>query len=255
MWIVIADATDVVADWVYAALKSGGLDPLYRVSADDLALCPLLEHTIAGDRVGVRIRFVDGTEVDDGRLRGVVNRLYGATVPHFRAASSEDREYAQQELYALHLSWLYGLRCPVINRPSAQGLSGAWRHEAEWVVMAHQAGLPVATYRQSGWDRIDAMLGQRRLIPEGVIPKTAIVFGALTIGRGVPPEISAGCRRLAALASTELLGVEFVSGAAGPWTFAGATPIPDLRPGGPLLVAALVARLTGRSAFAEGRQP
>jgi hypothetical protein len=252
MWIVLADATDVVADWAFAALNNRGLTPLYRISPDDLAVGASLTHTLVNGQVSTRLRLTDGTEISDQSLRGVLNRLYGATAPHFRGSSTKDQDYVQQELYALYLSWLYGLQCPVINRPTAQGLSGAWRHEAEWVVLAHKAGLPVAPYRQSSWDVVDAMKGDRRLVPEGVLPTSVIVFGALTIGIGLPANILAGCRRLAALAQTELLGVDFIPDAQGGWTFAGATPMPDWRLGGSLLIEALVARLTHQKALVSG---
>ena len=51
--------------------------------------------------------------------------------------------------------------------------------------------------------------------------------------------IRQGCRRLAELSHTALLGVEFTTSSAGPWTFAGATPMPDLRLGGEALLDAL----------------
>ncbi|NER81468.1 MAG: hypothetical protein F6K42_18255 [Leptolyngbya sp. SIO1D8] len=54
------------------------------------------------------------------------------------------------------------------------------------------------------------------------------------------------------LAHTELLGIDFVPDANGHWIFAGATPIPDLRLGGSLLIAALVARMTTQNAVVSG---
>ena len=58
--------------------------------------------------------------------------------------------------------------------------------------------------------------------------------------------VAAGCVRLGQLASTTLLGVDFVDGAAGPWTFAGASPTPDLRAGGEAVIDALVRALNAQ---------
>jgi hypothetical protein len=53
--------------------------------------------------------------------------------------------------------------------------------------------------------------------------------------------------RLAALAGEGLLGIELVPSPADPWTFVGATPLPDLRLGGSDLLDALVDALRGES--------
>jgi hypothetical protein len=63
-----------------------------------------------------------------------------------------------------------------------------------------------------------------------------LVLAGHVVGEAAPPAVQAGCRRLAHLVCTPLLGVDFTAGEAGPWTFVGATPAPDLRLGGePLL--------------------
>jgi len=66
-------------------------------------------------------------------------------------------------------------------------------------------------------------------------------------GRAVDPEMPApvreGCERLAALVDADLLGVDLEPSGAGAWTFAGASPLPDLRQGGEALLDALAAAL------------
>jgi hypothetical protein len=242
MWLVLCDASDAPAVWVYQEMRSRGVAPLELVTADDLALADYWEHRIAGGRASIRIR-VGNLDIDCAQLRGVFNRLYTVPIPHWRSAEQSDRDYVQQELVALFLSWLHGLACPVVNRPTPQGLCGQWRCESEWVWLAHQAGLPAAPYRQSANDRINEMKGERRLIPAGAPVQTVIVAGEAAAGATAPPAVIAACRRLAAIAGTELLGVDFIAGAAGPWTFAGANPMPYLTLGGPPLVEALCDRL------------
>lgn len=242
MWLVLCDANDASAFWVWQEMRSRGIAPLELITADDLALADSWEHRIG--KGGASIRFRAGAlEIDGERLHGVLNRLYTVPVPHWRSKEKADRDYVQQELVALFLSWLHALPCPVINRPTPQGLSGQWRCESEWVWLACRAGLAVAPYRQSSQDRIDEMKGERRLIPADAVVQTVIVAGDAAAGAAAPLPVVAACRRLAEIAGTELLGVDFIAGAAGPWTFAGASPMPFLTPGGQPLIELLCDRL------------
>jgi len=242
MWLVLCDAGDVSALWAFQEMRSRGVAPLELLTADDLALADYWEHRVGA--AGASIRFRAGPlEVRGDKLRGVLNRLYTVPMPHWRRKEKADRDYVQQEMVALFLSWLHALPCPVINRPAPQGLCGAWRTESEWAWLAAQAGLAVAPYRQSSRDGIDEMKGQRRLIAPGAMVHTVIVAGDATAGAAAPPPVLAACRRLAALAGTELLGVDFIAGAAGPWSFAGASAMPYLASGGAPLMDLLCARL------------
>jgi len=84
----------------------------------------------------------------------------------------------------------------------------------------------------------------RRLHPVGVPTVGAVVLGDRVFGPSFPPEIRAACLRLAQLSKTTLLGIEFTASASGNvWTFAGATPMPDLRMGGEPLLNALAEEL------------
>lgn len=245
MWLVLCDAHDVAAAWAGRRLRACGLEPLEIISADQLALSDFQEHRLEG-RSGwtLRMRTEAGLQVDGTALQGVLNRLYTVPIGHWRQASEPDQSYVQQELVAFFLSWLFALRCPVINRPTPQGLCGAWRMESEWAWLARQAGLPVAAYRQTSRDRIDEAHGARRLVPPDTLVRTVIVAGGRVIGPALPPAIAEACARLAELAGTELLGVDFVGHAQQAWSFAGASPTPDLRLGGEALIATLLGALT-----------
>ncbi len=242
MWLVLCDASDASALWVYQEMRSRGVAPLGLLTADDLALADYWEHRIGKDGASIRFR-AGAMDIDGERLHGVFNRLYTVPVPHWQSREKSDRDYVQQELVAMFLSWLHALPCPVVNRPTPQGLSGQWRCESEWVWLARQAGLAVAPYRQSSQDRIDEMKGERRLIPAGALVQTIIVAGGAAAGAAAPLPVIAACKRLAEIAGTELLGVDFIAGAAGPWTFAGASPMPFLTPGGQPLIELLCERL------------
>jgi hypothetical protein len=57
------------------------------------------------------------------------------------------------EMYALLLSWLASLPCPVINPASPRGLGAQERSQAEWLLLASQAGLPIQGYAFSSAPR------------------------------------------------------------------------------------------------------
>jgi len=246
MWLVLCDANDASAMLAYQALRARGIAPLELITADALSVAEEWEHRVGGDAPSLRFRLGDGRSFEGGALRGVLNRLYTAPTWHWRAAAKADQEYVQQELIAFFLSWLNALPCPVINRPTPQGLCGRWRSESEWVCVAQRAGLPVAPYRQSSFDRVDEMRGEKRLIVPGTATRTAIVVNGAVTGPSAPDEVRQACVRFAKEAGTELIGLDFAEGAAGPWTFVGANPMPDLRWGGRALIDALADALAMR---------
>lgn len=245
MWLVLCDTHDGSAAWAWQRLKARGLNPLEIITADQLALSNFQEHRIEG-RSGWTLRFrtESGLQVNGDQLQGVLNRLYTVPIGHWRQASAADQSYVQQEQVAFFLSWLAALRCPVINRPTPQGLCGQWRMESEWAWLARQAGLPVQPYRQTSRDRIDEAHGARRLVPRGAIVSTAIVIGGRVVGQALPQAVADACLRLSRLAGTALLGIDFVRDTQRAWSFAGASPTPDLRIGGEALVTTLLDTLT-----------
>lgn len=159
--------------------------------------------------------------------------------------AARDHDYITQEFTAFFMSWLYALPGPILNRPTPQGLGGRWRHASEWALLASAAGLPTPPYRLSSLDAHDEMAaGERGLFPAGTPTRQAVVVGGVAFApEGMPGEIRDACARLAEAADTPLLGVDFAAGACGEWTFAGATPLPDLRAGGQPLLDALARAL------------
>jgi hypothetical protein len=121
------------------------------------------------------------------------------------------------------------VRGRVLNRPTPQGLSGPWLERSEWLMIAAQAGLPTPVYRSGSRP---ARSGPARSI---------IVVGRNALGPPAPREVVAGCGRLARLARTAILGVDFD----GAWLFAGATPLPSLRRGDERMLDLLAAALRG----------
>lgn len=242
MYLILASSTDLPAFWAAQGLAARGLAPVEMVTAEALVSAPYWEHRVGnGSRTALRISLPDGRFLDASAVRGTLNRL--TAVPAGFLRTSADHSYAHQELYAFFLSWLNALPGPLLNPPAPQGLCGRWRPSSEWVWLAGQAGLATAPFRQSSRETPPKLFGEKPLLPPGSVGSTVLVAAGRISGAAAPRDVLAGCLRLAELAETPLLGIDFADGPAGPWTFAGATPWPDLRLGGEPFLSHLAAAL------------
>ncbi len=239
---MICSAQDASAHWAYQGLRARGLYPFELVTGEMLTTNAKWEHTVGVEGANFNVTLADGRVINNRYVNGVVNRLTHVPLQHL--AGAPDYEYAMQEYTALFMSWLKALPSPVFNAVQSQGLSGAWRHVSEWVWMAAQAGLPTASYQQSSQDEIDETLQLRRIVPDGTPTMMVITLGDRVFGQSVPPRVSKACTELARISQTPLLGIELTVGQShGLWTFAGATPMPDLRLGGEPLLNELARQL------------
>jgi len=218
------------------------LPSLELITSETLAHCYDWEHTVGADGVGISFRLPDGRLVVGRQIEGVLNRLLMPPPELISQATPADRDYAQQELTALYLSWLHGLSCPVLNRPTPQGLAGRWRHASEWALAAHQAGFGVPVYEQTESDPADH--GYASLVPLDAPVTRVISLCGGVFGAEVPTFVRRSCLELAEICGTRLLGIDLLPALRGKWSFAAATPLPDLQIGGPALIHALARALT-----------
>jgi hypothetical protein len=116
-------------------------------------------------------------------------------------------------------------------------MAGRWRHTSEWAMVAYEAGFSVPLYRQTGHDPTDR--GYASLAPADAVTARVIVLDGTVFGLELPDPVAASCARLAELSNTELLGIDLFATRDSPWTFAWATPLPDLQIGGMPLVRRL----------------
>ncbi len=234
MVLVLCEPFDTAAYWAAAQLQARDV-PTQLITGGELERAVRWEHRIS--RTGaatVTLTLADGRTVSSVDAPGVLNRL---GYIQGQSLGGPDRDYAIQELNALFLSWLHAMPGPMLNRPKPQGLGGLWRHQAEWAVLAGQAGLAVAPYRHT--DRTDPNASW--VPPDGT---TVFVVGTRAVAPPtIPPRIAAGCVRLAALANEGLLGVTLTR--ARHWQMQGATPRPELTQGGAPLIDALADALGG----------
>lgn len=118
--VVLLDPDDRGALLVARALRLRGL-PLALVSTDQLLLAPVWEHDPLG---ASRVVLGNGLELTESSIGVLFCRVRGVDPPQLRRAADDDRRYAQEEFFALLLSWLAGLGERVLNRPHPGNLHG-----------------------------------------------------------------------------------------------------------------------------------
>lgn len=242
MWLVLCDPADRAAGWAYEGLRARGLAPLEQLSPQTLLGSTRTAHRV--DRLGARfeLSLPDGRVLDSRDVDGVLNRVTSAPFGYLPFTTHADAVYAAEELSALLRSLLTCLAPVSVNPPCRYGLCGAWRSTAEWTALAIRAGLPVPPARISS-----SPDPEPRRPPAGrgdVLVLGEHVFGAPTTEDEEPYV------RLARLAELDLLGVDLHCEDGQPAVFAGASPLPDLRPGGDPFLDRLLEHLTALSAGA-----
>lgn len=152
---------------------------------------------------------IDGQAVAAREITGVLTRLPYVPERELRRIAREDRPYVAAEMTAFLRSWLAGLRCPVLNRPTPACLSGpGWRRE-QWVYAAARIGIPV---QPVAW-HLDYEAGTPEEKP--IPPETSVtVVGARCLGTA-GGALVAQARRLAGAAGADLLAVRFIEAEAG----------------------------------------
>ena len=238
MWLVLCAAQDLEALWAYRGLKRRGLEPLEVITTEALVYNSRLEHRIGSTTNWTSILLADGRTIDSAAVRGTLNRVQSLPAQHLARATEADRQYAQQELFALFLSWLGCLPGPMLNRPTPRGLCGAWRHPSEWAWLAGRAGFSVMPYRLG-----DAAAASTLSVPPGAEVRHVLVLDGHCWGADPPATVKAACARLSALTNTRLLGLDLAVTGEGQWFLIGAMPLPNLCLGGEPFLDALAASL------------
>lgn len=232
-YAVLCGPEDGSALWAAARLREHGV-PLRVVTTEELVYAPSIRYATTRTGVTTRVRLADGTLLGAG-LRGTLNRTVRIPSAHLDATPAAERDYVLQELHAVLVSLLHAWPGVVVGRADPRGLSGAWWRPAEWMVAAGRSGLSGAGYRSGGVDEAT------------VVGTLLVVAGEVVapVGLDPPGDVVAGCRELARRHGCGLIGVDFGVDVGG-WTFQGATPWPDLRPGGDAVIDALCAALLAR---------
>ncbi len=236
MFLILCSSYDAPAIWAAHGLQAMGLHPVSLVTPEMFASATTLEHRVGNDGTSIALKFMDGYGISDHNLRGVLNRLPGPPREIIDRFAPADRDYALQEMTAFYLSWLNSLPCPILNRPTPQGLSGRWFHNSELVLLAHQSGLATSIYRQSAKDPVED--GYKPLAPPEARIERVVVLDGEVFGAQPPAQVQDACCQFSKLCRTPLLGVDFFIDS-GTWIFSHATPLPDYQVGGSRLLQRL----------------
>jgi hypothetical protein len=247
MWIILCSWSDHSALWAFEGLQRRGLAPLELVTSESLGVARFWEHRIGGAGAHFKIVLQDGRTICSSRIRGALNRVAAPHPTLIQHAVESDREYATSEMQSFYLSWLNAVPGNVVNRPTPQGMSGAWRHTSEWALLAGRCGFKVPPYRQTDLDPVEH--GYASLAPAGApVSHLVVLEGVGVYGAPVPEQIAASCQALAKAEKIAMLGVNVCQDSAGDWLFAGATPTPLLQCGGEPLLDGLATLLTNGDA-------
>lgn len=172
---------------------------------------PLLDSTAVIDRQVVGVE----------EISGVLTRLPCVFEQELLQIVPDDRSYVAAEMNAFLISWLSGLKCPVLNRPTPTYLLGPnWRPQ-QWVYAAAQVGIPVRPVHQHIRLAAEALPQTPELSPVTVTVVGDRIFGS------VDQALATQARRLADAAKVDLLAVHF-SGSESGADFLGADLWPDI---------------------------
>lgn len=254
-YLVLAHRTDETAIAVASMLRQRhGEFAVEQRSPEELLCASQWDHRVSASGVKTEIRMADGSFLAGNGPSVIFNRIGFVDPPQFLTAAPVDRDYARMEMFALLLSWLTSPGCPVVNRPTPNALAGGIYRPPMWFRLAQIAGLPTiglmatSSTRRFPIDRTTTRrpdLAHAGAYDTGGPPRpndfawfsTAIdADGAsfLTVGGCIPEEAPAAlaepCRRLAQLADTDILRIDFIASAVSPcgWLFTGADPCPRL---------------------------
>jgi hypothetical protein len=232
---IFCHAADEEAIWLYHRMKSRDAS-LRLVNADALSYSLRWNYRLATRRSALDLLLCDRTKLDIYKLHGVVNRVCRLDLTLWeRRADKTDYTYVLQEMHAFFTSWLYGLQehgiC--LNPPGGSGLSGNFLPAPRWLMLAHEAGLPVVDCSaHSGM--------QPALLLSGADQKYVLVVKDRITGDALPEALKQPCLRLARMSGNPLLEIVFSTGRRGaPWQFRKANPAPAFRRYGEAAVAAV----------------
>jgi hypothetical protein len=275
-YLVLAHPTDETAFAVASTLRQRhGEFAVEWHSPEELQCSSRWDHRVSTTGVKTEIRMRDGSFLAGNAPSVIFNRIGFVDPPQFLGAAPADRDYARMEMFALLLSWLTSPGCPVINRPAPNALAGGVYRPPMWFRLAQLAGLATiglmatsstrrfpanrSAIRRPDLTHVGAYHVDGRSPPNDFSwfsgPIDMAHLSILTIGGRVPEDAPAGlaepCRRLAQLADTDILRIDFVVSADSHcgWAFAGADSCPEVAEPASLLriVNLLEAVAAGRS--------
>ncbi|MCC6587624.1 MAG: hypothetical protein IT168_13085 [Bryobacterales bacterium] len=237
MWLILAAERDRSAEWVYRGLSRRGMGPIHYLYPEELLRGARIAHHLSSTEASFSIRMADGRRLHSAAIRGVLNRLECAVDGSWWGAREDGHFTASEKLQSVVFSCLSCLEVPVLPGPHFGEHQPGRRTKQQWAELARRAGLPVAARASSAAPSCSGL----------------VLFDRF-FSKSVPEQFEPACIRLAALAGTPLMGVEFEKNTSGV-VFSGICLCPDLRAGGaPFLnsLALIFQQVAKRSAGSGG---
>lgn len=250
MWLILTEPYDDTGAWLAQGLRPYAPGPVIHLTTRDIAQGASTAHGLENGSAWFQVRLADGATIDSRTLRGVVNRVCALPPGLACRLRSPQRDCAERNFGLPLLHLLHHFDGPVLNRPTAHGISGDFRLDFEWAALASQVGL-TRTPSRPVWSTAPASRAGPDVASLAVIAEHVVSLPAGAVE--VPAHVVICCRRLAALSRTSLLGLDLTRSVEGSWHFLRANPRPNLIPGGdPLLeaVAHSLSTTTPRAAAA-----
>lgn len=221
MWLIVTHDDDPAGPWLRHGLACRQVGEVEVVTAMELLQGATWRHRIGSSGAGFSVRLADGRVIDSTSVRGIVNRIQYVPPVAAAAMTPTDREYFLAEQHGFFLAWLASFPGPILNPPTPRGLSGAWRPPSEWACLAARVGLRHEPVTSSEAIRPYTWHG------------TALGPGAITVeseivDTGLDDAVRHACLRLARLAESPVLGIDFRADGEGVPVFVGASPCPPL---------------------------
>jgi len=199
MLVILANQYDAEAQ---ALRERWSFRDARMLSCEDLSTAGWRYYLADG---GISTAVIDSRTVGIDEISGVLTLMPYVIADALVNIVPEDRTYAAQEMMAFLSSWLSGLTCPVINRPTPTCLMGpSWRTE-QWIHLAAQLGVPIHPI-----SRHVALTGE--VLPEFPIASwtTLNVVGDRCLGIA-DARLATHAYRLADAAGLDMLTVHFTS--------------------------------------------
>jgi hypothetical protein len=205
--VVLASSRDRIAPQIVA---NWGADRTRLLTCRDLSRNGWRYRPGAAGR---SVAVIGGQRLRAAEIEGVLVRLPYVPVDELPHIVPGDRSYVAQEMTAFLTAWLSELPCPVVNRPTAECLSGpAWSPQ-QWLHVAAGVGMAVDNGKAARVPRVRVTVVGRRC------------FGSTL--HGAADQV----RQLAEVAGMELLDVHFANGPrfirADPWPDASRPEVAD----------------------------
>lgn len=137
MLLVVASILDLQASAAVERWKQRGVDAAILTCHD------LAQPGWVWSLDGTSELVVGGRRIGAGEIAGVITRIACVTGYELPFVAAADREYASSEMNAFLLALLTTLPCPVVNRPTDDGLCGPILAQEQWVQLAARARVAV----------------------------------------------------------------------------------------------------------------